>query len=385
MLIEDWTYSDSDNARESDADELGQSNEMQDNDQGITNSSPQQPQQPDHDSSPKPSTASRDSSPASSIKGKHHESSSAKKRRKKPRNIYVTPQKLRILRQKQKEREEHKKKIGLADAMTGDGIRYGSASQDSVNNAFEEDFGPLLRGELVVIEDAQISASSLDVAVNLLLDTALGDIGLTDIKKEDGEAAVADEVELDAHKEDDEARDIYHTDANFSPVIASLHNVNESSLDALTRSKEVVKGGSPSYQLLAEAETGFGGHDSVDEEETFAIDSSPEVQKIMPLMKESVLRIPLRKLAQQNEGEVPRSRRSVSTHSVTSHGSQFRAESPEVRQPRLEILDDPEAYLNRPLPRRLSFGPDDELQERIARGIVNVADQEEDIVMVNFL
>lgn len=380
MLIDYEGHSNLDIAEESDTGELDESNEMQDNDQGIANSSPQQP---GHDSSPKPSTGSRDSSPASSIKGKHHESSSTKKRRKKPRNIYVTPQKLRLLRQKQKEREEHKKKVGLADAMTGDGIHYGS-SQDSVNNAFEEDFGPLLRGEAVVIEDTQSSANSLDVAVDLLLETALGEIGLSDIKKEEGDGVIINDVGIDAYREEDDTKDIIYVERNLSPPISSPSK--ELSLDAPAGSQEITGGGSPSYQLLAEAEKGFEKHEQANDEETAVSESSPEAQKIMPLMKESVIHVPIRKLTQTGDEEVPHSRRSVSILSTVSHESQFQAELSVARPLGLEILDDPETYLSRPIERRLSFGPDHELQERIAKGATTVTDLEEggDVIMVNF-
>lgn len=342
---------------------------------GIVSSSPQQR---DHDLSPKSSEGGRESRDISPTKGKH-DSSSAKKRRKKPRNIYVSPQKLRLLRQKQKEREEHKKKVGLADAMTGDGIHYGSASQDQVNNAFEEDFGPLLRGEVVVVEDTQSSANSVAAAVDLLLGTAMGEIGLEDIKKEDEEGASINMDEIGTEKGEGDIKDMPHIHGNMSPVISLQHGIVDSSLQA--PSKERVKGGSPSYQLLAEAEKDCEKHHQATEGEEL-VDARSEVRKITPLMKESVLRVPIRNLDQTDDEGTSRS------------GSQSPVESADELDHSgpmgLEILDDTETYLSRPIERRLSFGPDDELQERIARGIVTVSnceeeDEEEDVVMVNCL
>lgn len=361
--------------RESDQDECS---EIRDSDQGIADLSP------DHDSSPKPSTTSRDSSPARSFKIKPHDLLSVKKRRKKPRNIYITPQKQRLLRLKQREREENRKKINLADAMVDDNVRYGSTSLECINNAFEEDFGRLLRGEAV--EDTQVLANPLDVAVDLLLGTALGGIALDNVKAE-GEAKT-EKIDIDTYGggHDD---DTLHMEEDLSPVPTSLLNAKEASLDTPIADGEKIKGGSPSCQLLAEAENDSEKHDYATELETADTDSSPEVRRIMPLMKESVVRIPSRNLFQQMNVEgTQRSRRSVSILSATSHQSQFRPKSPELGLSGLEVLEDQEAYLSRPLERRLSFGPDYELQEHIANGLANVPickeDENEDMVMVDF-
>lgn len=362
----------------SDLDDMQESDpgldEIRDNDQGIADSSPQQP---DHDSSPKPSATSRDSSPANSIKSKHHDLLSAKKRRKKPRNIYVTPQKQRLLRLKQKEREENKKKVSLADAIIGDGIQYGSASLDSVNNAFEEDFGPLLRGDKVE------NVNPLDVAVDLLLGTALGGIGLDRVNAEGG--ADINKIDITAGGESGDADNTLHAEGDPPPVLTSLLSAKEPSLDAPISSG--IKGGSPSCQLLAEAEKDSEKHDHASEDEAADIDSSPETERIMPLMKESVVRVPSRNLFQQIDIEgMPHLRRSVSILSTASRGSKFQAKSPELKPSGLEILDDPEVYLSRPLERRLSLGPDLQLQEHVARGVANVPDhkENEDMVMVDF-
>lgn len=362
--------------RESDQDECS---EIRDSDQGVADLSP------DHDSSPKPSATSRDSSPASSFKIKPHDLLSVKKRRKKPRNIYITPQKQRLLRLKQREREENRKKINLADAMVDDSVRYGSTSLESINNAFEEDFGRLLRGE--AIEDTQVLANPLDVAVDLLLGTALGGIALDNVKTE-GEANI-EKIDIDTYGEGHGADDTLRVEEDRSPVPTSLLSAKEPSLDTPIADGEKIKGGSPSYQLLAEAENDSEKHDHASEMETADTDLSPEVRRIMPLMKESVARIPSRNLFQQMNVEgTQRSRRSVSILSATSHESQFRPKSPELGPTGLEVLEDQEAYLSRPLERRLSFGPDYELQEHIANGLADVPtckeNENEDMVMVGF-
>lgn len=366
--------------------------EIRDNNQGVADLSP------DHDSSPKLSTTSRDFSPTRNFKIKPHDMLSVKKRRKKPRNIYVTPQKQRLLRLKQKEREENKKKLGLADAMVDDNIHYGSASLGSINNAFEEDFGRLLRGEAV-----ETPANPLDVAVDLLLGTALGGIALDNVKTE-GEANI-DKIDIDPYKEGGGADEGLRVEEDLSPVPTSLLSANESSLDAPIADGKEVKGGSPSCQLLAEAENDSEKHDYASELETADekhdhagelgaadIDSTLEVQKIMPLMKESVVRVPSRNFFQQiNVEEAERSQRSVSILSAGSHESQSRSQSrpksPELESSGVEVLEDQEAYLSRPLERRLSFGPDYELQEHIAKGLADVPtcneNENEDMVMVD--
>lgn len=447
--------------REFDLGGLDESSEIRDSDQEIVNSPPQQP---DHGLSPKPSTTSRDTSPTGSIKSKHHDLSCVKKRRKKPRNIYVTPQKQRLLRLKQKEREENKKKVGLPDAMTGDDIDYSSASLESINNAFEEDFGRMLRGEAV--EDIQTPANPLDVAVDLLLGTALRGITLDkvvteeaningiDVSAEGGGGAADDNplsveregsiplraeregsitggdalrverersvvdhdtprAEMERSVDDDPLRvgggditsggpprvemkrsvadggpirveregsvvdDTLRAEGDLSPV---LLGAKESSLDTPIGSGEKFNGGSPSCQLLAEAEKDSEKHDHVSEEEAADIDPSPEAQRIVPLTEESVVRISI------EETQSPR--RSASIISAASGGSQFRPKSPEAGPPRLEILNDPDAHVSRLLERRLSFGPDYKLQEHIARGLDGVPnhkeDGNEDMVMVDF-
>lgn len=478
-----------------------------------------------------------------------------KKRRKKPRNIYVTPQKQRLLRLKQKEREENKKKV-LPDVMIGDDVDYSSASLESINNAFEEDFGRMLRGEAV--EDTQVPTNPLDVAVDLLLGTALGGValekavteeadinevdidaggeegfavntrsaeeegcvadddpihveregsvsgygslymggeGVTDdgplhVEREESvvgdgplrmervasvtdeplhvgvDGGVADEplrteregdavdgplhtesersivddslrTERERSTSDDPLRvereksvaddplhmereksiaddlprmerersvidDLLHTeieksvaddtlcaDGGLSPVLTSLFSAKESSLDAPIGGGEKFNGGSPSCQLLAEAEKNSEKHDHNSEEEVAGIGSSPEVQRIIPLVKESVVRVPGHDLFQQISVEETQGPwRSASILSVASDGPQPRPGSPELGLPGLETLDNQDAYMGRPLERCLSFGPDHELQEHIARGLDSVPnhkeDGDEDMVMVDF-
>lgn len=512
-------YSDNDDTQEFYLGGLDGSSEIRDSDQEIANSPPQ----PDHDSSPKPLTMSRDSSPTNSIKSKHHDLSCVKKRRKKPRNIYVTPQKQRLLRLKQKEREENKKKV------LPDDVEYSSASLESINNAFEEDFGRMLRGEAV--EDTQTPANPLEVAVDLLLGTALGGVALekaiteeanideidigtggeegfaVDTQSVEGErcaddddpihveregsvsgygplhvemggvaddgplhveregsvaddpspvemegsvtdeplrierersasddplhvereksvpdapphvemeGSVADETlrmekeksiaddpplmerersviddPLRTEREESVADDNLRADGGLSPVLTSLLSAKESSLDAPIGSGEKFNGGSPSCQLLAEAEKNSENHDHASEEEVSGIDSGPEVQRIIPQVKESVVRVPGRDLFQQiSVEETQRPRRSASILSAASAGSQSRPKSPEPGLLRLEALEGQDVYMGRPLERHLPFGPDYELQEHIARGLDSVPnhkeDGDEDMVMVDF-
>jgi hypothetical protein len=345
------------------------------------------PQQPGHDSSPKSSEGgreSRDTSPSTSQKGKHDLSSSAKMlskaRRKKPRNIYISPQKQRLLRQKQREREEYRRKVGLSDSMAGNGIPFDSIIQDQVNNAFEEDFGPLLRGEVVVVDGAQTPLNLVEAAVDLLLGTAMGGIEIEDIRKEDEDAANTIMREIDADEERDDSKFLSHVDEPLSPIIVSQNCTVDSSLQAPNSNEDRAKGGSPSYQLLAEAEKDCEKHDQTTEVEATS-DSNPEARKITPLIKESVRHVPVHNSEQTDDEDGASCSESQSSASSTDELEV----SDQLDQLDPEVLEDAETYPSRPIGRRLSLGPDGELQKQVARGNSNVPSRGGDVFMVSLI
>lgn len=301
----------------------------------------------------------------------------SKARRKKPRNIYISPQKQRLLRQKQREREEYRRKVGLSDSMAGNGIPFDSTIQDQVNNAFEEDFGPLLRGEVVVVDGAQTPVNLVEAAVDILLGTAMR--GIEIIKKEDEDANTIMR-EIDADEERDGPKFLSHVDEPLSPIIVSQNCTVDSSLQAPNINEDRAKGGSPSYQLLTEAEKDCEKHDQTTEVEAIS-DSNPVARKITPLIKESVRHVPVHNSEQTDDEDGASCSESQSSASSTDELEV----SDQLDQLDPEVLEDAENYPSRPIGRRLSLGPDGELQKQVARGSSNVPSRGEDVFMVSLI
>lgn len=179
LLIGKWQYSDDDDDDGNDGDSVMDDTENK-TPERVLASSPHSSGGEGHSSD-----GGGGGAVSSNSARKGQNSSARKPRRKKPRNPHIPPQKQRQLRKKQRERVQKKREAPYSSP----GTTATSGQPPASNNAFEEDFGPLLRGEMAASdppEDDQVDASLVEATADFLLDAvSMGDFSASKPEREE--------------------------------------------------------------------------------------------------------------------------------------------------------------------------------------------------------